>query len=441
MHFIGTTTTAIAHGDTTSTLAGDGLNKTTNFEAGDVVIYNKKEFVWTGAAWNELGDEGSFAYKTVTITGTGALSGGGSLEENRTITHNTYSSAGSYGPAANVSGTDGSSISIPNFTVDSYGHVSAAGSFTFTAVDHTYSAGDGISLSGSEFSLKNASTSEVGGFVASNALNTAVSLTSGNGATADRYYGVQIDNAGVAFVNIPWQVNTDSYIDSGTFSSEGVNGADGGNIALSRIGTSSATVNISLPLAAGDAAGLMSGAQYTKLAGIADGATAVTESTVSGWGFTKNTGTVINNDGNLTSNQIILGNGTVNVKASGKTISTIAPSVSSDDNAVPTSAAVWSAISNASGYGCVGTITSITPGDGIVNGSGSKTAITDSGTLKVALTDYVASAYSAQTKGSSETRIYAVELDADGALAVTVPWTDTTYGVISSEDINTICTL
>ena len=53
---------------------------------------------------------------------------------------------------------------------------------------------------------------------------------------------------------------------------------------------------------AGGASGLMTGADKTKLNGIATGATAVTESTVSGWGFTKNTGTI-------TSHQTIKQNG------------------------------------------------------------------------------------------------------------------------------------
>lgn len=39
---------------------------------------------------------------------------------------------------------------------------------------------------------------------ASNVLNNAVTLTSANGATASRYYGVQVDKDGKAFVNIPW---------------------------------------------------------------------------------------------------------------------------------------------------------------------------------------------------------------------------------------------
>ena len=81
----------------------------------------------------------------------------------------------------------------------------------------TLIAGTGISLdtnntaitsTGSRtISLKTATTSAIGGIIASNVLNSAVTLTSGNGSTADRYYGLQIDNTGKAFVNIPW-VNT-----------------------------------------------------------------------------------------------------------------------------------------------------------------------------------------------------------------------------------------
>lgn len=440
MHFIGITTTELESGDTTSTLSGEGLSKTTDFVSGDVVLSGEKEFVWTGTDWQELGDEGSWALKTITVTGSGALSGGGDLTENRTITHNESGVvAGTYGPSANVTGSDGATINIPQITVDSYGHVTLASSLVFTAVDHTYSAGTGISLSDSTFNLKKAGTSEIGGILASNVLQGAVTLSSSDGATEDRYYGVQVDEDGVAFVNVPWQVNTDSYVSSGTYTSQGTNGADGGKITLTRSGTSPSSIDISLDLATTAAAGLMSGAMVSKLSGIEEGATNVTESTVSGWGFTKNTGTVIGS--NLTTDHIILGNGTVNVKSSGKSITTIAPSGDSTDLSVPTSAAVWSAISTAPGYGTSGTVTSITPGDGILNGSGGTTAITSSGTLKVALTDYIKNTYSSQAKGTSENRLYAVELDKEGNLAVTVPWSDTTYDTITSTEIEAICTL
>lgn len=47
------------------------------------------------------------------------------------------------------------------------------------------------------------------------------------------------------------------------------------------------------------------------------------------------------------------------VKSSGKTITTTAPSSSAADTTIPTSKAVWSAISGASGYGKTGTVTSV----------------------------------------------------------------------------------
>lgn len=92
MKFNGVTTTAISDGSTTGTVIIDGASYTA--KNGDVVLYGSKEFVWTGSAWEELGDEASWALKTVTITGTGYLTGGGSLVENRTIdiadTYKTY---------------------------------------------------------------------------------------------------------------------------------------------------------------------------------------------------------------------------------------------------------------------------------------------------------------------------------------------------------------
>lgn len=65
MHFKGTSATAIADGDTTKPITIGSTSYTQ--EAGDVVLYNGKEFVWTGTAWEELGDETSFALDTAVI--------------------------------------------------------------------------------------------------------------------------------------------------------------------------------------------------------------------------------------------------------------------------------------------------------------------------------------------------------------------------------------
>lgn len=58
MLFLGTTTTAITDGATTNPVTIGDSNKTVT--AGNVVLYGSKEFVWTGSAWEELGNEGSY---------------------------------------------------------------------------------------------------------------------------------------------------------------------------------------------------------------------------------------------------------------------------------------------------------------------------------------------------------------------------------------------
>lgn len=79
----GTTTTAISDGSTTNPIVIDGSSYTA--KKGDVVMYSNKEFWWTGSAWEELGDEASWALKTTTITAGTGLTGGGTLAANRTI--------------------------------------------------------------------------------------------------------------------------------------------------------------------------------------------------------------------------------------------------------------------------------------------------------------------------------------------------------------------
>lgn len=91
MHFVGESSSD-PKGSTGATVSGH-----TTWKAGDVVLYGNKEFVLkntTNAAgnWVELGDEGSHALNTISITGgkasgaTYGLNGGGDLTANRVIT-------------------------------------------------------------------------------------------------------------------------------------------------------------------------------------------------------------------------------------------------------------------------------------------------------------------------------------------------------------------
>lgn len=92
--------------------------------------------------------------------------------------------------------------------------------------------------------------------------------------------------------------------------------------------------------------------------------TSVVESTVSGWGFTKNTGTVIGSD--LTADYFALGNGAVNVK-----ISTMKPTTSSttwsatSDVNVPTMKAISSYVTGLGYTKNTGTVTSVGAGTGL----------------------------------------------------------------------------
>lgn len=118
MHFKGSTSSTITDGGTQTVQIG-GANLTP--EAGDVVLSGNKEFVWTGSAWELLGDEGSYALKTITITGSNGLTGGGAISSNQVISH-----ASRPATSATADETFGSSTAryyIKQIKVDSYGHI------------------------------------------------------------------------------------------------------------------------------------------------------------------------------------------------------------------------------------------------------------------------------------------------------------------------------
>lgn len=136
MNFIGTSTTDPKVSG--ATVAGHTL-----WEKGDVVLYGGKEFVLTNYVnsadnWHELGDEGSHALKSVTITGDDGLTGGGSLANDQVIKHAvpTGASAGSTTSNAQTP-SHGGSFNIPVVTTDKFGHVT--GKSTATVTLPTYS--------------------------------------------------------------------------------------------------------------------------------------------------------------------------------------------------------------------------------------------------------------------------------------------------------------
>ena len=122
LKFLGTTTTALTDGATTNPITINSANVTA--QTGNVVLYDHLEFIWNGSKWEELGDEQSFALKSIQIKAGNGLTGGGTLEETRTISHGDTSSQASV--------TTGGRTYINSITLDGYGHVTKLGTGTET---------------------------------------------------------------------------------------------------------------------------------------------------------------------------------------------------------------------------------------------------------------------------------------------------------------------
>lgn len=124
----------------------DSLPTASDYAVGNVVLVGSKEYVLIETSgtktWDEMGDESSHALNTITITGTGALGGGGNLQSNRTITHNTVTRTNNTSTGA--PGFGGTFTAIDSVTSDSYGHITAVNTKTITvpsAVATTSAAG------------------------------------------------------------------------------------------------------------------------------------------------------------------------------------------------------------------------------------------------------------------------------------------------------------
>lgn len=110
------------------------------YASGDVVVLtsSNKEYVFNGTNWRELGDEGSYALKTVTITGDDGLSGGGTLESNRTISH-----AVPAGATTGEKGQTGGRKYIQTITTDKFGHITGVTTGEETVTNTTYTFEEG----------------------------------------------------------------------------------------------------------------------------------------------------------------------------------------------------------------------------------------------------------------------------------------------------------
>lgn len=140
MHFIGTATVNITEDSTTDPKIDDYTFA--NAQKGDVILYNHLEFVWDGAKWEKLGDDSSYALKTITakatdddvvvLTGTSG-SNGVTFDAKHAKKGPTGGATKGATADVTVSGYGASkTIKVPKVTVDEYGHTTGLTEQTLT---------------------------------------------------------------------------------------------------------------------------------------------------------------------------------------------------------------------------------------------------------------------------------------------------------------------
>lgn len=140
MHFIGAATVAIAE-DSKIDPKITGYTFA-NAQKGDVVLYNHLEFVWDGVKWEKLGDDSSYALKTITATATDddvvvltGTSGSNGVTFDAKHAKKGPTGGATKGPTADVSVSgygDSKTIKVPKVTVDQYGHTTGLTEQTLT---------------------------------------------------------------------------------------------------------------------------------------------------------------------------------------------------------------------------------------------------------------------------------------------------------------------
>ena len=132
--------------------------------------------------------------------------------------------------------------------------------------------------------------------------------------------------------------------------------------------------------------------KYSDLSGLPTIPSAVTETTVSGWGFTKNTGTVTGSS--LTANYFVVGNGSSAIKASSMQPATSSTSWSTtSDVFVPTMKSISSYVTGLGYTKNTGTVTSVRVQAG--TGLSSSTSTAQSASLNTTIS--IASGYKLPT--------------------------------------------
>lgn len=145
-------------GNTTSS-GSAGNNRGFLYIHGPGSAYASLQFDGTSNAGLSLPTSGGTLALTSQIKTYTGLANDISINSSNVISLSTTGvTAGYYGPASSVTGNDGNTISVPYFYVDSKGRISSVVNKTYTSKNTTYSAGTGLDLSGTTFSVEGPET-------------------------------------------------------------------------------------------------------------------------------------------------------------------------------------------------------------------------------------------------------------------------------------------
>ena len=360
MHFLGTSTTAITDGGAQTPTIN---NVTVTPVAGDVVLYGNQEFVYNSAnKWELLGDEGSYALKTVSITAGNGLTGGGTLAASSTL---------------NVG------------------------------------AGTGITVSADAVAAKLRSTTALD--------NDSVAATE----TSGRVYPIAVDKSGYLAVNVPW-VDTDTKVTSvdnhytPSANSSSTLSVDASSTTTATWGTTSLVTGVNLQR---DAKGHVTGLTVDSIKMPTNPDTNTAFSYLTGWSDTRNVATTPN-DYNKYLKVVGIKTPTASglTAAQGGSYATLVGIRGWSDSSGGNSHEIAFA-GNGSLYHRHGATTDWSAWDKIITNNTIPAATTTTlGGVKVSSvsTDTI----TVNSESTIVGRYYPVELNGDQKLIVNVPWTD-----------------
>lgn len=193
-------------GDSSFTASTGGTIDSSNASTGKIYVdtNSNKTYRWSGTKFVEIS---AGTYSTTIVGGSTTATSNAAVSSNGIYLNEVYN--GTAVTSHKISGSGGVDVTSDasgNITIaaPSASEIGAVTSVTATGTAplnlNATKSGTTVSITGS---VNQATTSANGTVKVANVRTSAITPTTG-GTTSSRYYGVELDSAGKAFVNVPW---------------------------------------------------------------------------------------------------------------------------------------------------------------------------------------------------------------------------------------------